>query len=970
MNLGDQPEGPEQGTIEPLEFRSKISRRNYAGSRGGAGRSDGVPVPALERSLFEEPLPVPELPLSRNPKPYARRRPTQAGKKLLPLDVDFVRKRRAVLNSKGEIEFKFDVFCAMEEVPFPERPVTIEGPTSWCKSVFMKQQLKLLIPKKCNDYDSVPLMPNLSQKYLGDSGFIIRDRDKEWRLTSFRKFFDGRGSIGRSTKEWKMRHSDFYGSNVVKWIDGFPLRQSLIHMETRMISNDYSLVAVHGMGITGRVYNEGEARVPKFLQITVHTPGDCGMYQIRVMVSELPDLFADNLELLLPGRKKKMCEALIKLCYFEYSSSDPVAGEEETPLFGGWGDDKYFPPRLENDQTDEVNENGSNAEDERGGGKDSDVTDTNGNIIIRGKDGKDHLMRPDRMKVLLISRGDKLNRRERRENWLTKRKFLRDEGKLPETPRPPEVPLRMVDRVYACGLRRQGISFYVSVFCFPDRPGNYQFYLLNPESGSKLSLKVGKFEVAKLVDERRPHRFWTKTLEKEILSKVVQMFQIYTWKPPANTGLLPLQMGFRLGHRLSIPGHGYRRTKECRTKSQIRTYNIKSSSRKLNVAPRTLKCKRRFRLKREMIHGSRLYIGVIFWSGMRFIFEVYHQFYFKAEKFTVKMYTPNFLPCYFEIIWADFESFLKETHTLSLLEKAKKKLLKKQWQKLGYGGNEHTVWGDGVRLLFELRLKLLDEGVTPNPLARVVGHKPVRKPKRTKLGLGRESSHSGSDEDIDEDDVDEFGHVVESESFHDQNQLEDVTFCGRKIAFDRRIFSRFLKITDMRVDLEESTDTFSNSTSNKVEESSGLNRAEAVTPTGEEDAASSEEGDDRGEETDDDDDLASATDSIPGSESDSDSEEMDADPKSLYLHVAVHQRGWRLYVVAYDQLSRQHYYPRVPEVLSRSMSSELRRLDKAKRNAVIGVTMGTMTMVDDENDPFGRLTFGDEDDESSSDDSL
>ena len=97
---------------------------------------------------------------------------------------------------------------------------------------------------------------------------------------------------------------------------------------------------------------------------------------------------------------------------------------------------------------------------------------------------------------------------------------------------------------------------------------------------------------------------------------------------------------------------------------------------------------------------------------------------------------------------------------------------------------------------------------------------------------------------------------------------------------------------------------------------------------------------------------------------------MDADPKSLYLHVAVHQRGWRLYVVAYDQLSRQHYYPRVPEVLSRSMSSELRRLDKAKRNAVIGVTMGTMTMVDDENDPFGRLTFGDEDDESSSDDSL
>ena len=52
-----------------------------------------------------------------------------------------------------------------------------------------------------------------------------------------------------------------------------------------MISNDYSLISVHGMGISGRVYNEGEARVP-FLQITVHTPADCGKYQIRVMVSE------------------------------------------------------------------------------------------------------------------------------------------------------------------------------------------------------------------------------------------------------------------------------------------------------------------------------------------------------------------------------------------------------------------------------------------------------------------------------------------------------------------------------------------------------------------------------------------------------------------------------------------------------------------------------------------------------------
>ena len=78
-----------------------------------------------------------------------------------------------------------------------------------------------------------------------------------------RKFFEGRNHWTNHQKVEDV-HSDFYGSNVVQWVDGFPLRQSLIHCESRMISNDYSLISVHGMGISGRVYNEGEARVPKF----------------------------------------------------------------------------------------------------------------------------------------------------------------------------------------------------------------------------------------------------------------------------------------------------------------------------------------------------------------------------------------------------------------------------------------------------------------------------------------------------------------------------------------------------------------------------------------------------------------------------------------------------------------------------------------------------------------------------------
>ena len=81
----------------------------------------------------------------------------------------------------------------------------------------------------------------------------------------------------------------------------------------------------------------------------------------------------------------------------------------------------------------------------------------------------------------------------------------------------------------------------------------------------------------------------------------------------------------------------------------------------------------------------------------------------------------------FEIVWRDFEVFLKDMHTLELLRKAKKKILKKKWKKLGYGGFENPIWGDAMRILLQSRIKLLNEEEEVNPLSRVVGHRPVKK---------------------------------------------------------------------------------------------------------------------------------------------------------------------------------------------------------------------------------------------------
>ena len=911
---------------------------------------------------------------------HFRRRPTElpAAKKLLPLSIDFVQRRRAVLNSNGELVLQQEMFRAMEEVTPPPKPVTIVGTTSWCKSVTMKQQLKLLIPKSCNADDSMPLMPSMSYKHLGSGQHIIRDRDKIWRLDSFRKFFAGRGSVGRNTTLWRMKHTDFYGTDVVKWIDGFPLRQSLLHMESRMISNDYSLCAVHGMGITGRVYNEGEARVPKFLQITVHTPGDCGKYQIRVMVSELPDLLADEPSLLLPGRKKEMCKALIKLCYFEYSKSDPVVAEVETPLFGGWGRDKYVPPQVEGEQEDENGEGEEgdiNADEELDSKPKEVVTDLNGNIIIRGKDNKDHLMRPDLMKVLLISRGNKLNRRERRENWLEKRTSLREEGKLPATPRPPPVPLRKVDQKFSCGIRLQGISFYVTVYCFPDRPGNYQFYLLNPETGTKLSLKMGKFDVAKLVGEKRPHRFWTKSLEKSILSDVVKRFEAYTWQP-LEAGQ-PLQMGFKLGHRKSIQGMAYRRTKEAKARSARRSYTVNTSSRKAVIARKSEKFKRRIRLARECVHGTRLYIGVVLWGGIRFIFEVYIQAYYKHENYTVMLYKTGQPTARFEILWRDFESFLKDTHTLELLAKARKKMLKKKWQRLGYGGNEKEIWGEAMRLLFGDRLKLLDPGVEPNPRARCVDHMPIERPKRTKKSNAEELPGDSDDGfDSEAEDVDEFGLVIREQSFKDQDSLANVSFCDRNIQYNRAIYSRWVRVNDMRlrrmqiVDESEESDGEEEDIGGKEEGKDTEDSAKETKGANSEDEDSEDEDDD-GEEFDLKSEASASARASSDDSSDFGSDDMDEDAASVYLHVTIHQRAWRLYVVAYDPLLRKYYYPKMPETLSRSMSAEIRRLDKPKRMAVLGITIASMIMTDAPEGFEGVLGFGDGDgaESSSSEDS-
>ena len=76
------------------------------------------------------------------------------------------------------------------------------------------------------------------------------------------------------------------------------------------------------------------------------------------------------------------------------------------------------------------------------------------------------------------------------------------------------------------------------------------------------------------------------------------------------------------------------------------------------------------------------------------------------------------------------------------------------------------------------------------------------------------------------DDVDEFGNIIERETFNDQKKLENVTFCNRNISFDRRIFSRWIRVTDMRIPTRNDDDDDDNSTNSDDDSSNGGNESE------------------------------------------------------------------------------------------------------------------------------------------------
>ena len=120
------------------------------------------------------------------------------------------------------------------------------------------------------DTKGMAMMPSMGLQFrkilaqrgkLFEASNLVRDRDKNWRLDSFRNMLanvDSAGSAttgvaGDTSKQALVAEDPESWDKGKVFIDGHLLSKRILHKEVCMISNTYCVVTVYGLGIHGRV---------------------------------------------------------------------------------------------------------------------------------------------------------------------------------------------------------------------------------------------------------------------------------------------------------------------------------------------------------------------------------------------------------------------------------------------------------------------------------------------------------------------------------------------------------------------------------------------------------------------------------------------------------------------------------------------------------------------------------------------
>ena len=198
----------------------------------------------------------------------------------------------ATPQEKGEAEIIKERWAALDEAEQKRREVIY---ASRHRGRVVLTPLKIRIPRTCNpgergavaklglkpvDTKGMAMMPSMGLQFrkilaqrgkLYETSNLVRDRDKNWRLDSFRNMLANVGKAGNAAAAvataGKVTSVDGLGDADCElsaddpktwdkgrvYIDGHLLSKRILHKEVCMISNTYCVVTVYGLGIHGRV---------------------------------------------------------------------------------------------------------------------------------------------------------------------------------------------------------------------------------------------------------------------------------------------------------------------------------------------------------------------------------------------------------------------------------------------------------------------------------------------------------------------------------------------------------------------------------------------------------------------------------------------------------------------------------------------------------------------------------------------
>ncbi|KDO28125.1 hypothetical protein SPRG_22192 [Saprolegnia parasitica CBS 223.65] len=180
----------------------------------------------------------------------------------------------------------------------------------------LKDPLTLLLTRKCDGDDEIPLMPchgRAHRRHLLPAERWpepIRDRDKQWSQ-------DELPTIQAHEPHRPMRMTRS-ATTSGKW--HLPaLHPELLLLSRRgiLIDTSYVIVSAWGAGIYGRVFGIG-LQSKRALVMHVYDPALGITHLLSISMDDLEDLFEDHRAYLTAGRKDELLHAITSMLFFEY----------------------------------------------------------------------------------------------------------------------------------------------------------------------------------------------------------------------------------------------------------------------------------------------------------------------------------------------------------------------------------------------------------------------------------------------------------------------------------------------------------------------------------------------------------------------------------------------------------------------------------------------------------------------------